>query len=407
MAEERKHALLSASSAKRWINCPPSARLSEAFPESTSDYAEEGTLAHDICELKLRKLFIEPGMPEKTFKTAHNQLKEHGQYDPEMERYTDEYVDYIQKIAYSYPVPPKIVIEKEVHYGHVARDGYGFSDCIILSGTDCHVVDFKYGKGITVSAEENPQMMLYAVGAIAEYGIVFPVERVILHIVQPRTKNFSRWELSASQLQTWSEQTVKPAAELAWEGKGDFRQGSWCDDCFCPAAGTCRFRMEENMAALQKHTDPITGKMIPAELLTNGEIGSILPFLEFAAPWIKKVRAAALDKLLADEDVPGWKLVEGRSNRELPDPDKAYAALVEAGYKKALFYERIPVTLTEAEKLINKDAFNTILMPFIVKPKGKPTLAPKGDKRPPYQKDTTPQEDFGGENQYKEEEKTC
>ena len=168
MAEERKHALLSASSAKRWINCPPSARLSEAFPESTSDYAEEGTLAHDICELKLRKLFIEPGMSEKTFKTAHNQLKKHGQYDPEMERYTDEYVDYIQKIAYSYPVPPKIVIEKEVHYGHVARDGYGFSDCIILSGTDCHVVDFKYGKGITVSAEENPQMMLYAVGAIAE-----------------------------------------------------------------------------------------------------------------------------------------------------------------------------------------------------------------------------------------------
>lgn len=161
------------------------------------------------------------------------------------------------------------------------------------------------------------------------------------------------------------------------------------------------------MAALQKHTDPITGKMIPAELLTNGEIGSILPFLEFAAPWIKKVRAAALDKLLADEDVPGWKLVEGRSNRELPDPDKAYAALVEAGYKKALFYERIPVTLTEAEKLINKDDYNTILMPFIVKPKGKPTLAPKGDKRPPYQKDTTPQEDFGGENQYKEEEKTC
>ena len=127
--------MLSASSAKRWINCPPSARLSEEFPESTSDYAEEGTLAHDICELKLRKLFIEPGMSEKTFKTAHNQLKKHGQYDPEMERYTDEYVDYIQKIAYSYPVPPKIVIEKEVHYGHVARDGYGFSDCIILSGT--------------------------------------------------------------------------------------------------------------------------------------------------------------------------------------------------------------------------------------------------------------------------------
>lgn len=403
MAEERKHALLSASSSKRWINCTPSARLSETFPETTSDYAKEGTLAHDICELKLRKLFIEPGMPERTFKSAHNKLKKHVLYDPEMERYTDEYVDYIQRIAYSYPVSPKIVLEKEVHYGHVARDGYGFSDCVILSGTDCHVVDFKYGKGITVSAEENPQMMLYAIGAIAEYGIAYPVEQVILHIVQPRTKNFSRWELPAGKLQEWAEQTVKPAAELAWEGKGAFKQGPWCDDCFCPAAGTCRARMEENMEALQKHLDPVTGKLMDEALLSNEEIGAILPLLELAAPWIKKVQKAALDKLLKEEKIPGWKLVEGRSNRNLPEPDKAYEALVAAGYKKAMFYEKKPIALTEAEKVITKDDYNTILAPFVVKPKGSPALAPEKDKRPAYQKDTTPQEDFGGENQYKEE----
>lgn len=154
-------------------------------------------------------------------------------------------------------------------------------------------------------------------------------------------------------------------------------------------------------------TYPVTGKLREENLISNGELGTILPLLQLVAPWIKKVEKAALNKLLSEEKVPGWKLVEGRSNRELTDPVKAYKELIGAGYKKAMLYEQKPVPLTEAEKLITKEDYTNILSPYIIKPKGKPTLAPESDKRPEYQKDTTPEEDFGGENQFKEEEKIC
>lgn len=407
MSEERQHALLSASSAKKWLNCPPSARLEDTFPDEGSEAAREGTLAHNFCELKLRKLFLDPGMTDKAFKTELNRLKKDERYNPEMDRYTDDYVDYVQKIAYSYPSQPYIAVEKRVDYGHIAPEGFGTADCIILCGTDLHVVDFKYGKGVVVSAEGNPQMGLYAVGALAAYGLIYPIDKITFHIVQPRVHNFSRWETSAKELQAWAMGYVKPKAELAFKGEGDFRQGTWCDESFCRASGTCRHRMEQNMAVIQQEIDPVSGKPVNENLINNDEIGRILPLLQLVTPWIKKVEKAALGKLLADEEVPGWKLVEGRSNRELTDQVQAYKDLIGAGYKKALLYEHVPLSLTEVEKLITKEDYEKILAPYITKPKGKPALAPESDKRPVYQKNSTPEEDFGGDNQYKEEKAEC
>lgn len=401
----RAHAILSASGSKQWIHCPPSARLQEQFPQETSGAAEEGTLAHKICELKLRKLFLEPGMAEKEYKADMGRLKKESCYNPEMERYTDEYTDYVQKLAYGYPAAPYIAVEKRVDYSHVAPEGFGTADCILLYGTELHIVDFKYGKGIVVRAEGNSQMGLYALGAIKSYALIYPIETVYFHIIQPRVHNFSQWSTSVDDLTMWAESIVKPAAQLAYKGEGEFCQGTWCDDCFCSAAGTCRARARENMEVLQSQADPVTGRMNEDAVLTNEEIGRLLPFLFLAEPWIKKVKRAAISRLLAGEGIPGWKLVEGRSNRILTNPKAAYGALVKAGYKKAMFYEQVPLPLTEAEKLITKEEYDAILAPYIEKPQGAPTLAPEDDKRPIYVK-STPEADFGGENTYKEGEKT-
>lgn len=402
----RGHAVLSASSSKQWIHCTPSARLREQFPETASDAAEEGTLAHSFCELKLRKIFLEPGMPDKAYKAELNKLKKEKHYSAEMDRYTDEYTDYVQQIAYGCTTTPYVAVEKKVDYEHVAPEGFGTADCIILHGADLHVIDFKYGKGVVVDAEGNSQLALYALGALQAYALIYPVENVHLHIVQPRVKNFSRWTTTVTDLVAWGNGTVKRAAEKAYAGDGEFRQGKWCDDCFCCIAGTCKARAKENLPVIQANADPVTGRMRDA-VLSNEELGKMLPLLIAAEPWIKKVKKAAMDKLLAGESVPGWKLVEGRSNRELTDSKAAYAALVKAGYKKAMFYEQVPLPLTAVEKIITKEDFETILAPFIEKPKGKPTLAPEEDKRPLYVANNTPEEDFGGENIYKEGETVC
>lgn len=406
-AGERGHAVLSASSSKQWLNCTPSARLREQFPEETSAAAEEGTLAHRFCELKLRKLFLEPGMPEKTYRAELNRLRKEEHYSPEMDRFTDEYTAYVQQIAYGYPAAPYIAVEKRVDYSHVAPEGFGTADCIILYGTKLHVVDFKYGRGIRVSAEGNSQMALYALGTLQAYGMAYPVKKVCFHIVQPRIGNFSAWTTTARDLETWAETVVRPAAGKAFAGEGEFRQGKWCDDCFCCIAGTCRARAEANAPVLKAQVDPATGKMREEATLTGKEIGELLPLLAMAEPWIRKVKKAAMAKLLAGEEIPGWKLVEGRSSRELTDVKAAYAALVKAGYKKAMFYEQVPLPLTQAEKLITKEDYDAVLAPYVRKPKGAPALAPEGDRRPQYEPDSTPEEDFGGENTYREENAIC
>lgn len=398
-----KHALLSASSSQKWLHCPPSARLEASLPDNASEAAAAGTLAHAIGELKLRKLFVEKGMSSRTYNSRMKKLTKDPLYDPGMERSTDAYVDYIKEIAYGFHAEPMIALEQQVDYSAWAPEGFGTSDCILIQGTDLHIADYKNGKGVPVSAYDNPQMKLYALGALAAYGLLYPVTDITLHIVQPNLNNFSSWSLTKDELMAWGE-SIRPAAQLAFEGKGDFCQGEWCDKGFCRAAALCRKRMEENMSLMDTAADPVSGKPVLPPLITDEDVGRIMKKAVFLASWVKKLERYAFDTLLSGKSIPGWKLVEGRSNRVITDPGKAAAALTKAGYEEPLIYKpRELLAIGELEKLIEADDFKACVDPAITKPPGKPTLVPEDDRRPAMTLKTTAAEAFGGENTYKEE----
>lgn len=379
------HALLSASAAKRWLNCPPSVRLTENMPDTPSEYAEEGTLAHELAELKRRKKF--ETMSKSKYAKALDIIKSNPLYTSEMDSCTDDYLDHILTIAHKYDkVKPYVVIEKQLNYSHIAEDGFGTSDCVLICRNDLHIIDFKYGKGVAVSAEDNPQLKLYALGAIAEYSFLYNIENVFLHIIQPRTsEGSSSWEISATDLTAWGE-SIKPIAELAYKGSGDFKCGDWCR--FCKAKATCRARAE-NFFALED-----TAKM-PKELLSDSEIGEALIKAQTLKHWVTDLEEYALNAILSGTDISGWKAVEGKSNRKIADIDSAFEVLKTNGYDEALLYERKPITLTELEKLVTKKKLEELIGDKIVKPQGKPTLAPADDKRKSYKPDV--KEMFGGE----------
>lgn len=402
--DEKKHALLSASGAKKWMNCPASARLEEKLPDEESEYAAEGTLAHNICELKLMKLFTDKNMSDRTYKGRLNKLMKEPLYQREMDRYTNRYVDYVTGIAYGFPEAPTVAIEKQLDYSDWAPEGFGTGDCILIHGTQLHIIDFKYGKGVSVSAVENPQMMCYGLGALKEFGMIYPISTITLHIVQPRTANFSSWNISRQELTSWGENVLKPSAEKAFAGEGECVPGSWCDDGFCKLRATCRARADKNLAFMDTAVSQTGGVVmnLPPQL-SNEEVGNILKEAQFLASWVKKLEAYAEKEIVAGKEIPGWKLVEGRSNRVITNQLQAFAALQSAGYPEALLYERVPLTLTKLEALITKEHKTQILDKYITKPQGKPTLAPADDKRPAMQLQITAQEAFGGANAYKED----
>lgn len=411
--EERAHALLSASSAKKWIHCPPSARLEDSLPEKESAYAEEGTLAHQICELKLQKLFTDKNMTDRTYKSRLKKLQQDSHYASEMEGFTDEYVDHVSGIAFGFPSAPFITVEKRLDYSPWAPEGFGTGDCVIIYGKELYIIDFKYGKGIPVGAEGNYQLSLYALGAYNEFGMLFPIENIHLHIVQPRLHNFSSWSTTLQELLSWGELVVKPAAELAFKGEGEFRPADYCNGdkenyCrsgFCKAYGLCRATMEKNMALYEKAWDDEQARKILPPLITWEEAGSLLKKAQYLKSWVESLEKAALSEILSGGGVPGWKAVEGRSTRKLSDPDAAFAELMLAGYEEAVLFQRVPVALGELEKTVGKEDRQKILSKYIVKPQGKPTLAPEDDKRPAMdQQRISPEEAFGGDNQYKAEE---
>lgn len=402
--EERKHALLSASSAKKWLHCPPSARLEDAQPDEQSPYAEEGTLAHSICELKLAKQFTDKNMTERTYKSRLGKLMKDPFYSREMDGFTDAYADYVTGIAYNFPSTPYVAVEKRVDYGPWAPEGFGTCDCILIHGTGMHICDFKYGKGKAVGSRENPQLMLYALGAWNEFRMIYPIRTVTLHIIQPRIDNTSSWEISVEDLLRWGETEVKPQAAKAFRGEGKCVQGGWCDDCFCRLSATCRARAEENMALMADAENPSgTGDSLmnlPPQL-SNEEVGALLKRAQFLKSWVNKLETYAQGEILAGREVPGWKLVEGRSTRTIRDMDAAYEALCAAGYPEAALYRMQPLPLGELEKILEKD-HKKILEGYIVKPPGKPTLVPEDDKRPAISSASIAEGAFGGKNAYKE-----
>ena len=372
---ERAHAVLSASGADKWLNCPPSARLEESYPDISSPYAKEGTLAHEIAEFKTRNYFIET-LPKRTFTSKLNKFKKDELYQNEMDEYTESYLEYIKEVAMKYPSKPYIALEKKIDFSKYVPDGYGTCDCILIHGNDMHIIDFKYGKGVPVSAENNSQLMLYALGALEAYSMLYQIETVHLSIFQPRLDNISCFEISAANLLSWAIEEVEPKAKLAYDGIGDFNAGEHCR--FCKAQAQCRAKAESIISVFPVKNEPA--------LLTDDEIGLILAKAKELVSWSNAVEDYALNAILSGKEIRGWKAVEGRSVRVFSDADKAFEKIVESGTPEEMLYERKPLSLSQIEKLLGKKEFENIVSSFVIKPQGKPTLAPSDDKRPVFNK---------------------
>lgn len=394
---ERKHAILPASGAARWMACTPSARLEEQFPDTGSEYAAEGTLAHAIAELKVHKKFVEPMGPKK-YNTRMNKLKKDPLYQNEMDRYTDDYLDYISGVVMSYKTAPHVAVELKLDLSQYAPESFGTGDCIVLGGDTLHVIDFKYGKGVVVSPENNSQLMLYGLGALNAYRMLYNPSRVILTIFQPRAEGetVKEWEISHDDLVNWGVFTVRPVAKLAFDGKGEFKPGP--DTCrFCRARFTCKARAGvytalEDFGAPNSKTE--TGKLPKPPLLTDTEVGDVLQRAIDLEKWVEDLKDYALSAVLTGKEIPGWKAVEGRSKREFDDMQAAFDAIKAAGIDEAILYERRPLTLAALEKALGKARFAEAAGTHIITPPGKPTLAPESDKRPPYNPKPTAEEDF-------------
>lgn len=369
---ERQHALLSASSAHKWLHCPPSARLEETLPEKESTYANEGRLAHEIAELKLRKSFIEP-MGLRTFNSRLKKLQENPLYQEEMLNHTDTYLDYVSSIVHGYQTRPYVAIEKRLDFSNYVPEGFGTGDCIVIHGDTLHVIDFKYGKGVPVSAEENPQMMLYAIGAYEAYAILYPISKVKLSIVQPRIGEPSEWEISVSDLLAWGE-TVKPIAQKAFAGEGEFNSGEHCR--FCRAKARCRARADFNLTLEAQYP-------MKPPIISNEELGQILVKAQNLAKWAKDLEEYALAECLKGNEIPGWKAVEGRGSRTYTNIDEAFKVLMANGIEEAMLYERKPLSVPSVEKLLGKAKYKELLLAagYIKTEPGKPTLVPLSDKR--------------------------
>jgi len=369
-----EHALLSASSAERWLNCPGSVRLTQDMPDKTSSYAEEGRLAHSIAELKLRKLFLEP-MGPKAFTTRMNKLKKQELYAAEMQGHTDVYTDYISEIANSFPSRPLVAAEMRVDFSEIVPNGFGTADCIMLQGSEMYIVDFKYGKGVAVSAEDNPQMKLYAFGALCHYRMIYDIKTIHITIVQPRAGGIKESVISSEDLCNWMAFTVKPAAQKAFDGVEEYAAGDWCR--FCKAHAQCR----ESSTVISAVED-FGGKLPP--LLSDIEVGHLLGKLDALKKYSQKVKDYAEATMLNGGDIPGWKLVEGRSSRAFDDQEAAFKELSEAGINEALLWHRDPYTLPQIETAVGKKEFTKIVGGRVLKQQGKPTVAPVSDKRKAY-----------------------
>lgn len=390
--EKRDHALLSASSAHRWLACTPSAKLEEQFPDTTSGAAKEGTLAHELAELKVRNYFYTTDFGKRKLNAAIKKLQKEELWQDEMMGYTDQYLDYIKVVAMADRIQGRAEIEKRVDYGKWAPGGFGTADCLLLKGNQLHVFDFKYGKGVPVSAEENPQMMLYALGARDMYSLLYHFEEFHLHIIQPRIDNVSEWSCTEEELLKFGSY-VQERAALAIEGKGEFCPGeSQCR--FCRARQQCRARAEENVR-LAFEADK--GKLPP--LISSEDAGRYLTLGEDVKKWLEDLKEWALAECLAGKSVPGWKAVEGRGSRDWTNMDAAFEMLTKSGLaEEAVLWEKKPLTLAQVEKLLGKKDFQDVVGEFVVKNPGKPALVKESDKREAITNKVTAAEAFKEEN---------
>ena len=361
-----KHAVLSASSSERWLNCPPSARLCEAYEDKGSDYAAEGTDAHALCEFRLKQAL---GIP------ADDPIENLSWYNEEMEDCAAGYAAYVSELletAKQTCADPVVMIEQRVDFSRWVKEGFGTADCIVIADGVLNICDYKNGQGCLVLADRNPQMMLYALGALEIFDGIYDIDTVRMTIYQPRKSNISVYEMDKADLYEWANSELTQKAQLAYEGQGSFSCGEWCR--FCKAKAECRERAEANLALARYEFQT------PA-LLADEEIADILGKVDALTAWASDVKEYALQQAISGTAFPGWKLVEGRSNRRYTSEAAVAAAVEGAGFDP---YERKVLGITAMQKLLGKSRFEELLAPYIEKPQGRPTLVRSSDKRPEW-----------------------
>ena len=378
MPTPNAHAKLSASSAHRWLNCTAAPTFEEQFENKSSEYAEEGTVAHELCEITGRLKF---GDLDKTdFKILHDNVKQNTRYNAEMEKTAGFYADTLFEKSLIYPERPAVFFEVRVSLEKWIPEGFGTCDCCMIGGDTLRIFDYKHGKGVKVESKDNPQMRLYALGALDKFRMIYgnSIKRVITAIIQPRiSEEISEEELSVDELLRWGASIV-PTAQTAFTGvNAEFHCGDWCR--FCNGKAQCKHRAE-NYFSLSEYADVEPD----SDLLSPEDIAYFLKKGAGIVKWYEDLQDYARQTILAGNDLPGWKVVEGRSVRSFTNTDEAFKALTDSGYPEAMLYERKPLTLSQIEKAVGKKQFDAVCGKFVCRPAGKPTLVEASDKRPAY-----------------------
>ena len=412
----RAHAILSASSSKQWLNCPPSARLQEQFPNESSVYAEEGTFMHEVCEYKVRHGYLHDRMEKP-------QSEEF--YTEEVEQVTDVYAEFVISVIEDMKrsgCEPLVLVEEKLDYSNIAPGGFGTGDMVILGKTEdgkgiAHIIDFKGGKGVFVDANHNTQMMLYALGALNAYGYIWDIQLIRMSIVQPRLENIGTYEMTADELIAWGE-SIRETAKMAFEGKGEQKAGDWCR--FCRAKPVCKACKEEALSLCREEfldldagafteearaspeEDDMTAPYQPDTsiptfkqpgLIPISELAEVPPTLNRVSSWIESVFAYISSEAISHGvPIPGYKVVEGRSKRVFTDTKAVVDTAIQNGYTD--LYKQQLITLTEFEKMMGKKRFAELLGDYVAKPPGKLTLVPENDPRPPVDLNNAPDQEF-------------
>ncbi len=380
------HSRLGASSSHRWMNCPGSVKLCEAVPDKSSSYAEEGTLAHSLAELIIN--YNLGRIKKAEFNKGMKKIQGGQYYSQEMQDYIKDYTEKVWELmnaAKSISKDAVLLTEQRLDFSDWVPDGFGTGDVVIVYDRVIHIIDLKYGKGVGVSAEENPQLMLYGLGALSSYDMLYDIEKVILTIIQPRLDSISTYETTAAELLEWGEKKVRPAAEETLKDDAKCVAGEWCR--FCKVKAVCRAR-KDAMTELAKmeFSDP--------RLLEDYEIGEVLRLADQLTAWAGDVKEYAQEEAEKGKKWDGWKLVEGRSNRKYSNEAKVAETLKKAGYDEALLYEKKLYGITAMEKIVGKKPLAELCGSLIIKPPGKPVLVPESDKRPEINSADSAKKDF-------------
>lgn len=361
-----KHSLLSASASSRWLNCPPSARLCEKYEDRPSEYAQEGTECHELCAYKVEKALGH---------RARDPTENLTYYNSEMEDCAEGYCSFVmEQVAEAKKccADPLVLVEQRLDYSrYVGIEGsFGTGDCVIISDGLLHIIDYKHGLGVLVSADKNSQLSCYALGALDLFDGIYDITEVSLTIYQPRRENVSTYTMSKDELLTWADTVLSPTAKLAYEGKGEFKAGDHCR--FCKAKANCRKRAEYNLELARYDFE------MPAAI-EDDEVASILTKVDELVSWASDLKEYALQKALSGTKFAGFKVVEGRSNRKYTDEEAVARTVEAAGFDP---YEKKLLGITAMSQALGKKKFEELLGGFVCKPPGKPALVPESDKRP-------------------------